>query len=167
MRSACRMAVITALIISAAMFVFGKPLLRLFISGEPDVVDQVNDIAFRYLAVMRRFIVRVIFAVCISLCPARMGDTVTPMISGIVEMGMRTAAVLLLPLIIGVDGVYFAEVAAWLGATVLLMTAYYRRMRRLRLTEEAQSIGGRAFRLRTRRRLKHNKWSVKNWCVYK
>ena len=29
-----------------------------------------------------------------------------------------------------------------LGATVLLMTAYYRRMRRLRLTEEAQSIGG-------------------------
>ncbi|HIS70188.1 MAG TPA: MATE family efflux transporter [Candidatus Gallacutalibacter stercoravium] len=142
MRSACRMAVITALIISAAMFVFGKPLLRLFISGEPDVVDQVNDIAFRYLAVMSALLFVLYLLYVYRSALQGMGDTVTPMISGIVEMGMRTAAVLLLPLIIGVDGVYFAEVAAWLGATVLLMTAYYRRMRRLRLTEEAQSIGG-------------------------
>ena len=60
-----------------------------------------------------------------------MGDTVMPMVSGIVELVMRISAVAFLPLLIGEIGLYFSEVAAWLGAVIVLMTAYYIRINRL------------------------------------
>ena len=38
-----------------------------------------------------------------------MGDTVIPMFSGIAEMIMRISIAFLLPLVMGKDGIYFAE----------------------------------------------------------
>lgn len=64
-----------------------------------------------------------------------MGDTIIPMISGIVELSMRISVALFLPLLIGETGIYFAEVAAWLGAELILMTAYYIRIKRLKSKE--------------------------------
>ena len=43
-----------------------------------------------------------------------------------VELEVRT---LLLPLLIGEWGVYFAEISAWIGAAIFLIFGYYRRMR--------------------------------------
>ena len=57
-----------------------------------------------------------------------MGDTMIPMISGIVELLMRIGMVFLLTSFVGQYGVYFAEVGAWIGAAVLLMIAYYWRI---------------------------------------
>ncbi len=54
------------------------------------------------------------------------------------ERGLEPLALwLLLPLILGQDGIFFAEPAAWLGAEVLLMITYYRKIRRLTFQEEA------------------------------
>lgn len=47
------------------------------------------------------------------------------MISGIVEFIMRTATVLLLPLFVGEIGIFIAEIAAWLGADVVLVISYF------------------------------------------
>ena len=44
---------------------------------------------------------------------------------------MRLSVAWLLPLMLGQDGVYYAEIAAWTGATVLLAAAYYVRIHRL------------------------------------
>ena len=60
-----------------------------------------------------------------------MGDTVVPMLSGIVELIMRIGIVLTLPAILGEYGIYLAEEAAWVGATVLLGVMYYVRVGRL------------------------------------
>lgn len=51
------------------------------------------------------------------------------MVSGVMELIMRVGCVLLLPGVIGQDGVFIAEVAAWTGAAVLLMAAYFVRER--------------------------------------
>ena len=59
-----------------------------------------------------------------------MGDTLIPMCSGIAELVMRILIALLLPLIIGKEGIYFAETGAWLGAMVILIGAYRKRIRR-------------------------------------
>ena len=59
-----------------------------------------------------------------------MGDTLTPLISGMAELFMRVTTVILLPKLIGRDGVYFAEAAAWTGAEIILMTVYCARIRR-------------------------------------
>ena len=44
------------------------------------------------------------------------------------EFVMRISAALILPHFIGQDGIFFAEIAAWSGATVILCISYYARM---------------------------------------
>ena len=51
------------------------------------------------------------------------------MLSGAAELVMRIGAALLLPSIMGQDGIYLAEVAAWTGAAVLLVIAYIKKER--------------------------------------
>ena len=60
-----------------------------------------------------------------------LGDTVVPMASGIAEMIVRMGVVLLLPLVMGQEGGYYAEVGAWTAAALILAGAYYLRIRAL------------------------------------
>ena len=54
-----------------------------------------------------------------------MGNTVLPMVSGIAEFIMRTGGVLLLPALMGENGIFVAEVMAWLGADMILVPSYF------------------------------------------
>ena len=58
-----------------------------------------------------------------------MGNTIVPMVSGFIELVMRIGAALLLPLWMGQNGIYFAEILAWAGAEIFLMYNYYRFLR--------------------------------------
>ena len=89
------------------------------------------QIAFHYLSIM---------AVCLPILYLLyiyrsglmgLGDTVVPMVSGIAEMIVRMGVVLLLPLVMGQEGVYYAEVGAWTAAALILAGAYYLRIRAL------------------------------------
>ena len=50
-----------------------------------------------------------------------LGDTIMPMASGIMEFLMRIGVALFLPLIIGQEGIFYAEVLAWTGADLVLI----------------------------------------------
>ena len=54
----------------------------------------------------------------------------TGRVFGLCYVGVLGAA-LLLPRLIGEWGVYIAEIMAWIGAAILLIWGYYRRMRLL------------------------------------
>ena len=54
-----------------------------------------------------------------------LGDTVFPMLSGILELFIRTGLVFTLPKFIGPRGIYVAEVSAWIGAAIMLLIIYY------------------------------------------
>lgn len=56
-----------------------------------------------------------------------------PMASGIAEFVMRTMAAFFLPTLIGADGIFYAEILAWLGADVILLSAYYIKMHKYAL----------------------------------
>ncbi len=125
MRSAVIMALVTSVVVSVIMLIFGRPVLRLFISNETGQVDEVLEIAYLYLSIMSYFL-----AVLYALHTYRsalqgLGNTVVPMLSGIMEFIMRTTAVMLLPRFVGEKGVFYAEVLAWAGAVVILVTSYY------------------------------------------
>ena len=125
MRCAVIMALLTSVVVSLIMLIFGKPILRLFISSETGQVDEVLAIAYHYLSIMSYFL-----AVLYALHSYRsalqgLGNTVIPMMSGIAEFVMRTTAALLLPRLIGQEGVFYAEILAWTAAAILLVTAYY------------------------------------------
>ena len=130
-RAGGRMAVLTALVISALMILLGRYILMLFISGDPQQQEQVMAVAYRCLFIMSvmLFVLYLLHVYRSSL--QGMGDTIVPMASGFIEMFMRVGSVLFLPAFVGQDGVFFAEVIAWAGAAVLLIVMFYVRLRRL------------------------------------
>ena len=103
-------------------------LLSLFISGEPQQTQQVLAIAFKYLSIMAAMLWVLYFLYVYRSALQGLGDTLMPMVSGMAEFVMRISAALILPHFIGQDGIFFAEIAAWSGATVILCISYYVRM---------------------------------------
>lgn len=114
----------TAIVIGLIMIIFGRNILMLFISGNKDVVIKVLEVAYHYL-----FIMSVCLPILYVLHTYRnalqgLGNTFIPMCSGIVELVMRVMVALLLPLLIGREGIYYAEIVAWSGAALLLYISY-------------------------------------------
>ncbi len=128
LRAAALMGVATALCISAAMLVWGRSILSLFVSESSGSAAEVLDIAYRYLCVMSSILFILYLLHVYRSALQGMGDTVIPMISGFVELVMRVGVAWLLPRFIGQEGIYYAEIAAWTGAAVLLIAAYYARI---------------------------------------
>ena len=124
MRSALGIAIATSLVIAAVMLLFGRVILSWFISGTPEEAARTLEIAYFYLAVMSICLPVLYILYVVRSCIQGLGNTVLPMVSGIVEFIMRTGAALLLPLAMGETGIFFAEVAAWLGADVVLTISW-------------------------------------------
>ncbi len=107
------------------MLTAGKVILGWFISGEPGVAEQTLAVAWFYLAVMSVFLPVLYLLHVVRSAIQGMGNTLLPMVSGIVEFLMRTLTALLLPLVVGETGIFFAEIAAWAGADVVLVLSYF------------------------------------------
>ena len=136
MRAAVLMALATSAVISVLMLVFGKSILSMFISGEAAVQAEVLRVAYSYLSIMACLLFVLYFLHVYRSALQGMGDTVIPMISGLVELMMRIGVALTLSKVVGEYAVYLAEPAAWTGAAVLLIAGYYVRIHRL--TRKAQ-----------------------------
>ena len=119
----------TSIVISVAMFLFGKPILSLFLSGEQQQIEAVLEIAFHYLSIMAAMLWVLYFLYVYRSALQGLGDTLLPMLSGFAEFLMRIGAALILPIFIGQNGIFFAEIAAWSGAALLLCISYYIRIR--------------------------------------
>lgn len=128
--SGAKLALVTSVVIAAALFVVGRPVLSLFVSESEAQVEDVLDIAQKYLNRMLIALPLLYLLYVYRSALSGMGDTLTPLISGMAELFMRVTTVILLPKLIGRDGVYFAEAAAWTGAEIILMTVYCARIRR-------------------------------------
>ncbi len=124
-RAAIVVAIITSLVIAACMILFGKFILSMFISGTPEEVTETLRIAYYYLVVMSLFL-PVLYVLHVTRATIQgMGNTVLPMASGIAEFVMRTGAALLLPLLLGDTGIFYAEILAWIGADMILIPSYF------------------------------------------
>lgn len=130
MRAALGIALITSALIAAAMLLFGRQILGLFISGTPDEAAQTMEIAYFYLAVMSVCLPVLYVLHVVRSAIQGMGNTVLPMVSGVAEFLMRTLTAILLPQAVGEIGIFFAEAAAWLGADVILVSSYFVTMKR-------------------------------------
>ena len=131
LRRSAQIAIGLALTVALLIVFFGRSVLSLFINDDPALVEQVLTVGCRYLYVASSglFMLYLLFVYRSTL--QGLGDTVTPMVSGVIELVMRIGNALLLPLLIGEWGVYIAEISAWIGAAVFLIWGYYRRMRLL------------------------------------
>ncbi len=131
MKAATVIALLTSAVISVCMVLFGKFFLGLFISGTPEEAASTMEVAYRYLVIMASFLSVLYMLHIYRSALMGLGDTVMPMVSGFVEMLVRIASALLLPMVVGEDGVFIAEVGAWTGAAILLVSMYFVRISRL------------------------------------
>lgn len=123
-----------SLIISTAMLTLGKWILGLFLSGDPQEVAQAMDSGYRYLSIMAFGLPILYILHVVRSAVQGMGETLLPMVSGIGEFVMRTGCVLILPALLGEDGIYIAEIAAWLGADLVLIPSYFATMKKAAAT---------------------------------
>ncbi len=121
----------TSVIIGIGMLVFGQKILMMFISGTPEESKQVLHIAYRYLSIMAYCLPILYILHTYRSALQGMENTFIPMLSGIIELIMRITIALFLPLWIGQDGIYFAEVFAWAGAAILLYISYQIKIKKL------------------------------------
>ncbi len=133
-RSALLIALATSLVIALLMIFGGKMILGCFISGTPEEFAQTLAIAYYYLAIMS-LCLPILYTLHITRSAIQgMGNTILPLVSGIAEFLMRALTAIFLPMVVGENGIFYAEIMAWTGATVILVISYFaviRRMERL------------------------------------
>lgn len=118
--------IVTSIIIGLIMIFMGRNILMMFVSGDSSEVKVVLEVAYRYLFIMALCLPILYILHTYRNALQGLGNTVIPMISGIVELVMRVSVALFLPMLIGQDGIYYAEVVAWSGAALLLYISYKR-----------------------------------------
>ncbi len=127
MTSAAFLSVITSMVISAVMLIFGRQITMLFIESDvPEIEAAAGDTAYMYLAVMSAFLAVLYLLHAYRSALQGMGNTVIPMVSGIIEFVMRVGVAAVIGMTGYENGIFYAEVAAWAGAVVILVISYYR-----------------------------------------
>lgn len=130
-RSANIVAIVTSLIISITVIVFGREILSLFLSGEPQQVEIALEFGYQFLCVMAYGLV-ILYVLHVTRNAIQgLGNTFLPMVSAVVEFVMRISAVFFLPKYLSVTGIFLAEPLAWFGADIVLITSYFYLMHKL------------------------------------
>ncbi len=131
MRSAVLISLLTSLVITLLMIFAGKLILGCFISGTPEEFEQTLAIAYYYLAVMS-ICLPILYILHITRSAIQgMGNTILPLASGIAEFIMRAVSAVFLPMLIGENGIFYAEIMAWTGAVIILIISYFAVIRRI------------------------------------
>lgn len=122
---------ITSVFIAAIMMLFGRTIIGGFISGTAQEVSQAINVGYTYLCFMS-VCLPVLYILHVTRSAVQgMGNTILPMVSGIAEFIMRTGGVLLLPALMGENGIFLAEVLAWIGADLILVPSYFLTIRKI------------------------------------
>lgn len=115
----------TSALIAAVMLLLGQYIIGAFISGTPEEVAAATKVGLTYLSIMS-ICLPILYILHVTRSAVQgMGNTVLPMVSGIAEFVMRTGGVLILPALMGENGIFLAEVLAWLGADLILVPSYF------------------------------------------
>ncbi len=131
-RRAAQLGAALGMIVGGTMILFGENILSLFLTdSDPDKVAATLEIAYQFLTVMSCGLPMLYLLFSYRTTLQGIGDTFIPMLSGGVELVMRILCAVTLPLFMGDWGVYMSEIAAWVGAAILLIWGYYHKIHQL------------------------------------
>lgn len=127
MRAATILAVGTSLVIAAVMLLFGRQITMIFISREdPLLAQEAGNIAYWYLCAMSVSLPILYLLYVYQSGLQGMGNTVVPMISGLLEFCLRVSLSAVVAFTGFQYGIFGAEVSAWWGAAIFLTISYFR-----------------------------------------
>lgn len=113
----------TSLILMVILLAFGRFMLSGFISAADPNAPAILQIGYEYLTTMCKFLPVLYLLYIFRSSIQGMGNTIIPMVSGIVELIVRVMTVLTLPKFVGLSGIYLNDVNAWIAACLLLAIA--------------------------------------------
>ncbi|MDR1868135.1 MAG: MATE family efflux transporter [Treponema sp.] len=114
------------IIIIPFVFFFERKILGLFISGTHNQIHIVLDIAVNQLLICLILLPTLYFVFLYRSCLQGIGNSFMPMISGIIEAGLRIIGVITLPVFFNEWGIYLAEALGWPFMALHLYVAYMR-----------------------------------------
>lgn len=131
MKSAVNLSLITSAIIATVMIVFGRPITMLFIStNDPVTAAAAGQTAYLFLVCMS-VCLPVLYLLYVHQAALQgMGHTYVSMISGSIEFVLRVGIGLAVGFTGFENGIFAAEVAAWIGAEIYMMIKYYRTVKK-------------------------------------
>ena len=133
MRSATLLAVVTSLLISAVMLIFGREITMIFISREdPVMATEAGNIAYWYLCAMSVSLPALYLLYVYQSGLQGMGNTVVPMLSGMLEFVLRVSLSITIAVTGSQYGIFGAEVSAWWGAAIFLTVSYFRHYNKIK-----------------------------------
>lgn len=115
----CMIALVSYLILGSVMYLFPEALARLMLN-EMETISLV--VVYLQICGVSLLLLNIMFV--IRNCVQGMGYPIIPMCSGILEMVLRIAIIVLFLPRIGFSAAGYAETAAWSGALVLNLIAY-------------------------------------------
>lgn len=130
-KSATILAVGTSLVIAAVMLLFGRPITMIFISrDDPALALAAGNIAYWYLCAMAVSLPVLYLLYVYQAGLQGMGNTVVPMLSGMLEFVLRVSLSFVVAYSGFKYGIFGAEVSAWWGAAIFLILGYLRHYRK-------------------------------------
>ena len=136
-RSANILALLSSVVICAAMLLFGRPITMLFISREDMALAlEAGETAYRYLVLMSVSL-PVLYVLYVFMSALQgMGNTVAPMWSAAFELLIRLTVAFTVAQIGIREGIFWAEVGAWYGGAVTQALGYILQMRKIKRQNE-------------------------------
>lgn len=127
-RSAVTLGFTTSVATGALVWLLAEPMIRFFVPDGSGEVIRVGILALRIQAVF----LWSLYLLCEFRASIQgMGNVLIPTLSGFLELVLRIVCALGLPLLIGKEGLYFTDIAAWVPTMTMLIISYYRLKKKL------------------------------------
>lgn len=130
MRSATIIALIIGGGITVSMFIFGRPVVGMFLAEDVENAAQALEVAYQYVMVMSAMLIAAYLMNLYRYCLQGLGNSVAPMLSGFFELGARVFVAFVFPLFLGAFGLFFMDGSAWAAAGVFQIICFFITLRK-------------------------------------
>lgn len=131
-KSAVMIAVVMSACVSTVMIVWGRNVLGMFISAGEEGAAEALDIAYHLLFIMSVMLVFLYLLHVFRCILQGLGDSIAPLLSGIIEFCVRVFIATILTSVCGSSVIFFAEPVAWIGSELVLMISCFVQFRKLK-----------------------------------
>ena len=123
-KQAAVISIIVACVIMLVMRFAEKPLVSLFLDSSMEHADMALEVAFEYVAIMTEMIIAAYLMYLFKYSLQGLGNTVAPMLSGILEVAVRIFVAYVLVERFGSHALFYRDGAAWILAAVFMIICF-------------------------------------------
>jgi len=126
-RAATTMGLVTSLVVGLGACIASRPLITLLL---PDAPAEAIGIGVRSFRILGGFLFGLYLLCEFRAAIQGMGNVKLPMLSGVSELVCRVSAALLLPKLLGQEGLFLIDPIAWIVTMLLMLLGYKGLLRR-------------------------------------